>query len=108
MKNQLTRGLKQRLMYFENKDGDIDGVAARIGWATFSKTGRTVFYRGRELIGTGGEAFSANYMDAASGERFWVSGVKQRGSNVHWASSNVGVVVDADAAEAYAALKASR
>lgn len=28
---QLTKGLKRRVMYVENKDGDIDGVAARIG-----------------------------------------------------------------------------
>ncbi len=35
MKNQLNRGLQKRLMYVENKDGDIDGVAARIGWVTF-------------------------------------------------------------------------
>ena len=28
-KNQLTRGLKARLMYVENKDGSIDGAAAR-------------------------------------------------------------------------------
>ena len=29
--NQLTRGLKRRVMYVENKNGDIDGAAARIG-----------------------------------------------------------------------------
>ncbi len=45
MKSQLTRGAARRLMYIENKDGEIDGVAARIGWVEFSKTGRTVFYR---------------------------------------------------------------
>jgi hypothetical protein len=36
--NQLTRGEKRRVMYVENKDGDVDGVSARIGWVTFSKS----------------------------------------------------------------------
>lgn len=54
MKTQLNRGLKRRLMYVENKAGDIDGADARIGWVSFSKTGRTVYYRGRELMSVGG------------------------------------------------------
>ena len=44
MKTQLTKGLQRRLMYIENKDGTILGSDARIGWVTFSKTGRTVNY----------------------------------------------------------------
>jgi len=36
-------------MYIENKDGEIDGANGRIGWVSFSKTGKTVYYRGREL-----------------------------------------------------------
>ena len=31
MDTQLTRGLKRRLLYVENKDGVIDGAHARIG-----------------------------------------------------------------------------
>jgi hypothetical protein len=49
MKTQLNRGLKRRLMYVENKDGKIDGANGRIGWVGFSKSGQTVYYRGREL-----------------------------------------------------------
>lgn len=30
--NQLTRGEERRLMYVENKNGDIGGVHGRIGW----------------------------------------------------------------------------
>jgi hypothetical protein len=29
--NQLTLGERRRVMYMDNRDGDIDGVAARIG-----------------------------------------------------------------------------
>src|SRR5258706_16381256 len=38
MKTQLNLGLKRRLMYVENKDGEIDGANGRIGWVTFSKS----------------------------------------------------------------------
>lgn len=96
---QLTKGLKRRLMYVENKHGDIDGADARIGWVTFSKTGKSVYYRGRVL----GKAnlSSGNFMDIETRETYWVSGVKKRGSNTHWAESAVSVLVDEDAQEAY-------
>lgn len=104
-KTQRTQGLKRRLMYIENKDGMIDGADARIGWVTFSKTGKTIYYRGRELLGTGGRGFSSNFMDVATREAYWVSGVKKRGSNAHPAVP-VAIEIDSDAAEAYRELKA--
>ncbi|MGO9741791.1 MAG: hypothetical protein ACLPN5_09840 [Roseiarcus sp.] len=100
MKSQLTRGAARRLMYIENKDGEIDGVAARIGWVEFSKTGRTVFYRGRELLSVGGRGIRGNFMDLATREEYWVSGVKKRGSNVHYAEP-AKVEIDADALKAH-------
>ncbi len=105
--NQLNRGESRRLMYLENKDGLIDGARARIGWVTFSKTGRTVYYRGRSLTSAGGRLVSGNFVDSDSSEKFWVSGVKRRGSNAHPAES-VHVVVDDDAQEAYALARQSR
>lgn len=104
MKTQLTRGLKRRLMYVENKDGEIDGVSARIGWAEFSKTGKTVYYRGRELTSIGGRGVRGNFMDVATREEYWVSGVKQRGSNTHWAE-RARLEIDPDALDAYRALR---
>lgn len=92
-------------MYVENKDGDIDGAKARIGWVSFSKTGKTVKYRGRELISLGGQGIRGNFADAETREEYWVSGVKQRGLNVHWAESVV-VEIDADALDAYQSLRA--
>ena len=96
---QLTRGLKTRLMYVENKHGEIDGAAARIGWVRFSKTGRTIYYRGRELAKARG--VSGNFVDVATREEYWVSGVKRRGSNTHVAESGFSALVDADAIEEY-------
>lgn len=92
-------------MYVENKDGLLDGVPARIGWVRFSKTGRTVYYRGRSLQAIGGRGISGNFIDVETREEFWVSGVKQRGSNRHPAESGVAAVVDEDAREEYARIR---
>jgi hypothetical protein len=102
--SQLTEGLQRRLMYVENKDGLIDGERARIGWVEFSKSGRTVRYRRRSLIAIGGRGVSGNFMDEETREEYWVSGVKERGSNAH-PHSPVRVVVDDDAQVAYAQLR---
>jgi hypothetical protein len=104
-KNQLTRGETRRLMYVENKDGDIDGVRGRIGWVTFSKTGLSVYYRGRTLKRVKGGGIRGNYCDEATGEEYWISGVKKDGSNTHWAESTK-MEVDADAKDEYDRLRA--
>ncbi len=101
MQTQLNKGLRRRIMYVENKDGLIDGVHARIGWVTFSKTGQTVYYRGRTL--QKGSGVRGNFFDVDSREEFWVSGVKRRGSNVHPAEQGVRVEIDADALDEYRA-----
>ena len=92
--NQLNKGESRRIMYVENKNGETDGYSARIGWVTFSKSGSSVYYRGRELLRS--NSVHGNFVDVKNGEEYWVSGVKIRGSNVHWAES-VQVHVDEDA-----------
>ncbi|MBS0410671.1 MAG: hypothetical protein JSR86_12210 [Proteobacteria bacterium] len=103
MRTQLTRGMRRRVMYVENKQGLIDGVQGRIGWVSFSKTGQTVYYRGRTLQKGGG--VSGNFFDVESGEEYWISGVKRRGSNAHPAERGVGVEVDPDALDAYQSIR---
>ncbi|MBC3906906.1 hypothetical protein [Undibacterium umbellatum] len=103
--NQLTRGEQRRVMYVENKNGLIDSVAARIGWVEFSKTGRTVYYRGKSLQACAGGGISGNFIDADTREEYWISGVKKCGSNVHYAES-VSVLIDEDAEEEVARLRA--
>ena len=102
--NQLTKGQERRVMYVENKDGLLDGADARIGWVEFSKTGRTVYYKGRSLKAIGGRGIRGNFMDEETHEEFWVSGVKKRGSNVHPAESAT-PVIDDDAQEEYERLR---
>lgn len=106
-KNQLNRGETQRVMYIENKEGTIDGVSARIGWATFSKTGKSVHYRGRLLRRSSGQGILGNFFDDDTGEEYWVSGIKKRGSNVQFWSETINLAVDEDAKEEYRKLKTS-
>ena len=87
-------------MYVENKDGDIGGVDARIVWVTFSKLGCTVYYRGKALKQAKGGGIKGNYFDEETGEEYWISGVRKRGSNAHWAAST-NIAVDEDAIKEY-------
>ncbi|WP_430423310.1 hypothetical protein [Phenylobacterium sp.] len=105
MRTQLTRGLRRRIMYVESKQGVIDGVKGRIGWVSFSKTGQTVYYRGLTL--QKGNGVSGNFFNVESGEEFWVSGVKRRGSNAHPAERSFAVEIDEDAIDAYRALRSA-
>jgi hypothetical protein len=105
MQTQLTKGLRRRLMYVENKDGSIDGVHARIGWVSFSKTGQSIYYRGLTL--QKGSGVRGNFFDVASRDEYWVSGVKRQGSNAHWAEQGVTIEVDSDALDEYRAIRSS-
>jgi hypothetical protein len=91
-------------MYVENKDGDIDGVRARIGWVTFSKMGLSVRYRGRTLKRSGDRAsvvtFSTRPPERSSG-----GGASRFGDrNAHWAES-AEVRVDDDVREELARIR---
>ncbi|UCD50091.1 MAG: hypothetical protein JSW27_21485 [Phycisphaerales bacterium] len=70
--------MKSRIMYIECKSDELTGPA-RIGRVTFSKTGRTLRYRDRELVRIQG--YKANYLDPATEQRYWVSGCKQAGDD---------------------------
>ena len=67
-------------MYIESKAGGLIGPA-RMGRVTFSKTGRTIYYRGREFRSLDGGGFKANYYDCVTGEEHWISGPKKDGSD---------------------------
>lgn len=98
--NQPTRSQQRRVMYVENKSGDVDGVPGRIGWVTFSRSGLTVYYRGRALRRLKGGGISGNHFDVETGDEYWVSGIKKNGQDAHWAS-RINVEVDRDALDEY-------
>ena len=104
METQFNKGQSRRVMYLENKAGPIDGAEARIGWVTFSRTGNTVYYRGRTLLR--GNMTGGNFFDEDTHETYWVSGVKKRGSNSHPAERSLNIEVDADALEEYRSIRA--
>ena len=81
-------------MYVERKAGALTGDAW-IGRASFSKTGRTVYFHGLELqrLATGG--YKANHYDVATGDHYWVSGPKRKGDDRLY-GERVPVYVDED------------
>ena len=97
-KTQLNRGLQRRMTYVENKDGEIDGVNARIGWLEISTTGQTDYYRGRRLEKSGGQGFGETSATSIPVRNFWVSGVKKRGKRALAESASVEIDPDAQAA----------
>jgi hypothetical protein len=100
MMSQLTRGKATRIMYIELKTGYADNGPAWIGRVTFSKTGRTLYYRGRKLQRAIGGGIAGNYFDVETGEEFWVSGIKADQQDHHWAGSGR-VEIDEDIREEY-------
>ena len=87
-------------MYIESKSGALNGPA-RIGRVTFSKTGRSITYRGRTFQSLKGRGTKANYFDLESGEEFWISGPRKDGQDRLYPESTRAVEVDEDVVEEY-------
>jgi hypothetical protein len=102
--NQIAGGTR-RLVYIEQKGGDIDGAAARIGWVAFSPDGLRAHYRGRTLTRAPGEGIRGSYHDEGSGHEYWIARVKKTGSHAHFAP-RVAVRIDPDAREEYRRVRA--
>jgi hypothetical protein len=83
-------------MYIENKgDEGIVGFG-RIGRVEFSKTGKTIYYKGLKLEMYSG--YKSNYIDNNTGNTFWISGCKKSGID----SLYPGVIeIDEDVREEY-------
>ena len=92
-------GKTTRIMYVECKSAGDSGPA-RIGRVSFSKSGRTIRYRGLELIAIGGRGIRGNYMDVTTRIEYWVSGPKKNGEDRHWAGSGP-IAIDEDIADEY-------
>ena len=88
-----------RIMYIECKAGAMTG-SGRIGRVTFSKTGRTLFYRGHRFQSLKGKGFKSNYYDVDTGEDYWISGPKRAGGDALYGGSSP-IEIDADVREEY-------
>jgi hypothetical protein len=91
---------KTRIMYIEDKSSSLNGPA-RIGRVTFSKTGKSISYRGRTFQSSKGSGFKTNYRDVDSGERFWISGPRGDGKDRLYPESSAPIEIDPDVAEEY-------
>jgi len=88
-----------RIMYIERKAGNLTGPA-RIGRVRFSKTGRTLYYRGHRFQSLKGAGFKSNYYDVDTGEDYWISGPKRNGGDSLY-KSNTPIEIDDDVREEY-------
>lgn len=84
-------------MYIENKSEALNG-RGRIGRVTYSKTGKTIYYKGRSFQSLKG-GYKANFYDLESREQYWISGPKKSGGDrLYWTP---GVEIDEDVREEY-------
>jgi hypothetical protein len=88
-----------RIMYIECKAGGLTG-SARIGRVSFSKTGRTLYYRGQTFQSLKGAGFKSNYYCVETGEDYWISGPKRRGGDALYGGSTP-IEIDEDVREEY-------
>jgi hypothetical protein len=110
---------KTRIMYMEQKTGDGAGEA-RIGRVSYSHTGRTLYYKDKAFVPSGGQGIHGNYYGYDRSlysewvnqplidpvwplpgflAEFWVSGPKKNGQDRH--DERGPVQIDADVAEEY-------
>lgn len=86
-------------MYIEDKSQGLVGEAV-IGRVTFSKTGRSVHYKGRTFQSLNGSGFKANYFEAETGAEFWISGCRKDGADRLY-NGGPAVMIDEDVREEY-------
>jgi hypothetical protein len=76
------------LKYIEIKPGFNDNGPAWIARVKASKSGRTIYFNGMALKRAVGGMISGIYYNLDSHDEYWISGVKKRGTNRHWAGSS--------------------
>ncbi len=91
--------VRSRIMYIEDKSEGLEGDA-RIGRVYFSKTGKTVYYRGKRFKSLKGTGFKANYFEVESGDRYWISGPR-KDLNDRLYGGNRDVEIDDDVYDEY-------
>ncbi len=96
------RIIRDDILYIERVVGCNHNGEAIIAKVSYSKTGQTIYFNNKTLKKSKGPVTRGNYIDIESKEEYWVSGVKQRGSNRHWAANGYNkVIVQKDAKEAF-------
>ena len=86
-------------MYIERKAESLNGPA-RIGRVTFSKSGRSVKYGGKELLKTK-SGYKFNHIEMETGDEFWISGPRRDGKDRLYPQSTQPVEIDDDVRQEY-------
>ena len=90
---------RSRVMYIESKADGLEGPAI-IGRIYFSKSGKTLYYKGLKFQSLKGAGFKANYFETESGDHYWISGPrKDRNDRLYGGQSSV--LIDEDVIEEY-------
>ena len=84
-------------MYIELKADGVTGPA-HIGRVTFSKSNKTIYYRGKTFQSCDGRGFKCNYFDLETEEGYWISGCKKNGRDRLYSGT---VEIDEDVREEY-------
>lgn len=85
------------LRYIELKTGHNDDGPAWMGHVKVSQSGKTIYFNGKAFMRAGTRG---SYLDVETREEYWISGVKKRGTNRHWAGSGR-IVIEAGAVAEY-------
>ena len=96
------RKARSRVMYIECKAEGLEGPAV-IGRVYFSKTGKTLYYKGLRFQSLKGAGWKANYFELESGDHYWISGPR-RDRHDRLYGGQLDVRIDEDVRMEYAAL----
>jgi hypothetical protein len=91
--------MKPGIMYIECKSASLNGPA-QIGRVTFSKSGKSLHYRGQTFQSLKGSGFKSNYLDVDSGDHYWISGPRRDGTDRLY-GGNLPVEIDEDVRDEY-------
>jgi len=89
--------MKSRIMYIEFKGDGIAGPA-RIGRVSFSKSGKSIYYKNKKFETLSGRGFKSNYYDVETGEEYWISGCRKDGKDALYSTT---IEIDNDVREEY-------
>ncbi len=89
--------MKTRIMYIESKGEGLSGPG-RIGRVAYSKSGQSVYYKGRRFVTLKGRGYKCNYRDVETSVDYWISGPKRDGNDRLYGGN---VEIDEDVREEY-------
>lgn len=79
--------MRTEIRYIELKSGYSDNGPAWIGKVAFSGSGRTMFFMDKAFQKKRG--YPGSFFDVETGETYWITGLKKRGTNRHWAGGGM-------------------